>query len=93
MFIGALIVELFIPDSDSLKAKRFVIKSIKDRIRSRFNVSISEVDSHNLWQRSELAVVAVSNEKRTLQSLLRKVADFIEAEKRVQILNMEFEEY
>ncbi|MGB9561472.1 MAG: DUF503 domain-containing protein [bacterium] len=93
MFVGVLTVDIFIPESNSLKAKRFVVKSLKDRIRNRFNVSVSEVDSHSLWQRAKIAVAAVSKEKQNLQSLLRNVADFIGDEKRIQVIDMTFEEY
>jgi len=93
MFLAVLKLDLFIPDSLSLKSKRFVIKSLKDRIRAHFNVSVSEIDHHDLWQRASLAVAAVSNERRSLTALMQKVANLVENEPRVQLLDYTIEEY
>jgi hypothetical protein len=63
MVVGVLQVELTIPSADSLKAKRMVLRSLKDRIRRNFNVSVVEVDENDHWQSAVLAVVVVSNDK------------------------------
>lgn len=78
MVVGTCRVELRIPDSSSLKGKRQVLRSIKDRVRSRFNVSIAEVGYLEEWQRATLAVACVSNEAKTVDEMLSKVVDFIE---------------
>jgi hypothetical protein len=54
-------VQLFLPNSSSLKDKRQTIKSIISRIRKRFNISICEANYHDLWQRSELGFAAACN--------------------------------
>jgi len=77
--VGLLQVELTIPSADSLKAKRMVLRSLKDRIRKNFNVSIAEVDDNDLWQSAVLAVALVSNDKRFANQVLSKVVDFIES--------------
>ena len=78
MVIGALDVDIRIPSADSLKAKRMVLRSLKDRIRQSFNVSIAEVENNNQWQSAVLAVVIVSNDRRFANQVLSKVVDFME---------------
>ena len=51
-------VQLFLPESHSLKHKRAVLSSLKERLHNRFNVSVAEVDHNDLWQRSTLALAA-----------------------------------
>jgi len=75
--IALLTVELFIPAAHSLKEKRMVLRRIKDRI-SRFNVAVSEVEHHDLWQRAGLAVVTVSTDQAHADRELAAVADEIE---------------
>ena len=87
MIVGILRVELFIPSSGSLKTKRFAIKSIKDRLRSRFNVSVAEVSNADKWQRSSLGVVAVSNESKHLESILGNVMNLVYGDKRVEVID------
>ena len=63
-------IELFIPESGSLKSKRFAVKSIKERLKSRFNVSVAEVDNADKWQRASLGVAAVANETKFIEKVL-----------------------
>ena len=62
MVVGLLTVELHVPGSQSLKDKRMVLRRVKDRLK-KFNVAVSEVDHHDLWQRAALAVVTVSTDQ------------------------------
>lgn len=71
--IGVLSMDLFIPSSQSLKEKRRVIKSIKDRIRHRFNVSIAEVDGQDTWQRARLGVSMIHNDKGIIESVFQGI--------------------
>jgi uncharacterized protein YlxP (DUF503 family) len=64
MVIGVCTIELHIPDQGSLKGKRQVLLSLKDRVRQKFNVSIAELDAQELWQRTVLGVACIGNEKR-----------------------------
>lgn len=91
MFIGLLQIELFIPDSDSLKAKRFVLSSIKDRIKNKFNVSIAEVENNDKWQRATLGVAMVANEKNFVDQALNKVLNFIDDYNQVEIIDHRIE--
>ena len=62
MIIGTLHVRLYLSESTSLKGKRFILKGLKDRLRKRFNISLSEVgDGKDLWQDAELAVAVVGD--------------------------------
>ncbi|MGA2220350.1 MAG: DUF503 domain-containing protein [Verrucomicrobiia bacterium] len=79
MVVGILQVDLSIPGADSLKSKRMVLRSLKDRIRREFNVSIAEVADNDQWQSASLAIVVVSNDKRFANQVLSKVVDLIEA--------------
>jgi uncharacterized protein YlxP (DUF503 family) len=91
MTVGALRVELFIADSDSLKSKRAVIKALKERIKNNFNVSVSEVDGHDKWQRAVLGLAAVGPDKRRVNSVLDKVLDHIRHNREVHLLNFDME--
>src|SRR5262249_44202401 len=77
MVVALLTVELHVPGSQSLKDKRMVLRRIKDRLK-KFNVAVSEVEHHDLWQRAGLAVVTVSTEERHADRELAAVADEIE---------------
>ena len=77
MTVGLLIVELHIPGAHSLKEKRMVLRRVKDRLK-KFNVAVSEVEHHDLWQRAELAVVTVSPDQSHADRELAAVADEID---------------
>jgi uncharacterized protein YlxP (DUF503 family) len=77
MVVGLLSVELYLPGSRSLKEKRMVLRAVKDRLK-KFNISVAEVEHHDLWQRAGLAVVAVSTDARHVDAELAAVVDEIE---------------
>ncbi|MBI4297468.1 MAG: DUF503 domain-containing protein [Chloroflexi bacterium] len=79
MQVGICRVELRLPENQSLKGKRQVVKSIVDRVRHRFNVSIAEVDDQDLWQRITLGISCVSNQGQHANEILSHVVNFIEA--------------
>ena len=70
-------VSAFIGESHSLKDKRHVLKSVKDRVHDRFNVSIAEVDDNDLWQKTELGIAVVSNDTKHALSVLQEVERFL----------------
>ncbi|MBM0065116.1 DUF503 domain-containing protein [Alkalicoccobacillus gibsonii] len=80
MIIGAVRCELFIYESGSLKAKRAVIKSLLTRLGQRYNLSVSETDYHDLWQRSEIGLVVVSTTKKRCEQELQKALALIDAD-------------
>ena len=71
-------VELHLPDVDSLKGKRHVLKGLKERVRARFDVAVAEVDHQDMWQRATLAVACVSHDSRHANEVVSKAMDFIE---------------
>ncbi len=75
MPVGLLTLELHIPDAQSLKDKRQVLRSLKDKLRREFNVAVAELDHHDVWQRSVIGVVTLSNEEKHVQESLQKVLD------------------
>ncbi len=79
MIVGVLELDLGFPGHRSLKAKRQVLRSLKDRIAHKFNVSIAEVDGQNLWQRGTLGIACVSNDRRHAEQSLRKIVAFVES--------------
>jgi len=72
-------VELHLPEVHSLKEKRHILKGIKEKVKSRFNVSIAEVDHQDTWQRAALAVACVSDDSRHANEVISKTVDFIES--------------
>jgi len=79
MAVGLLTLEIHIPDSRSLKDKRQVLRSLKDRLRARFNVAVAELDHQESWQRAQVGIVSLSNDAAHLEQSLRAVLS--EAEK------------
>jgi uncharacterized protein YlxP (DUF503 family) len=73
--IALLTLDIHIPHAQSLKEKRMVVRSLKDRLRSKFNVSVSEVDHQDLWQRSQVCVVIVGSDEKFLQKVLEEAAE------------------
>jgi uncharacterized protein YlxP (DUF503 family) len=73
--IALLTLDIHIPHAHSLKDKRMVIRSMKDRLRTKFNVSVSEVDHQELWQRAQLSVVTVGSDERFLHQVLEQAAE------------------
>jgi uncharacterized protein YlxP (DUF503 family) len=73
VFVGLSTIDLTIPDSHSLKEKRQVVRSILDRIRSRFNVSACEADHLDEWQRATLAFAVVANDKDFVHECLMHI--------------------
>lgn len=77
MNVGVCRIDLRLPENHTLKEKRRVLKSIITRVRSKFNVSIAEVDDQELWQLATLGVCYVSNDKRYTNEVLSKVVGSI----------------
>ena len=71
--IGVLTLEIHVEESHSLKEKRHVVKSLKDRLRERFNVSVAEIDYLDSWQNSVVAAVTVSNDRIYAEQILQAV--------------------
>ena len=75
MPIAYLTLELRIEGAHSLKDKRQVVRSLKDRLRNSFNISIAEIEATDLWQRATLGAVNISDSRDYLEGLMRNVED------------------
>jgi uncharacterized protein YlxP (DUF503 family) len=78
MIVGAAIVRLHLPASRSLKDKRQVVKSVVERVKGRFNVSVAEIGEHDVWQVAEIGIACATNQPGHADDILRTVVDFIE---------------
>jgi uncharacterized protein len=73
MPVGLLTLEIYLPYSHSLKEKRAVLRKIRDRLRSRFNVAVAELDHRDVWQHATLGVVSISDSQPLLDNVFREV--------------------
>jgi len=73
MPIGLLTLEIYIPEAHSLKDKRQVLRSLKDRLRGKFNVAVAELEGQDSWQRSVVGVVSLANNAGFVEETLRTV--------------------
>ena len=87
MFVGVAEIVVFIPHSGSLKAKRSVVNSLRDRIRSRFRAAVSEIDDHDLWQRARVGVAVVGGDPGVLEETLRSIRRLAESVKDGRIID------
>ncbi len=77
MVVGVCRVRLHIPGSQSLKDKRRVLRSLKDRLRQEFNLSVAEVGDNDLWQRAELGLAVAANDGAFANQVLAKAVDMV----------------
>lgn len=91
MVVGVLQVEISIPDAMSLKDKRRVVLSLKDRIAHAHNVSIAEVDALDEHRRAILGIAMVSNDRRYVEGGLSKLVDFIRIVPQVNLMDYQID--
>jgi uncharacterized protein YlxP (DUF503 family) len=84
-------ITLFIPDNNSLKGKRKVVKSLIEKVRHRFEASVAEVEDQDLWQKATLGVALVGNDARLLTSRLDQINSFIENQHLAEIVDSHVE--
>ena len=81
MTIGLLTFEIHLPQSRSLKDKRQVLRSVKERLRARHNVAVSELeDDANVWQRASVAVVSIASRRDPLDVLFETIVREVEGQ-------------
>ena len=93
MVVGTLKIILLLHDNRSLKGKRKVVRSMVDKVKHKFNVSIAEVGSNDKWQRIELGVSAVGNDRRHIDSSLNNILDYIDTLYLAEIVDSSVEIY
>lgn len=86
MIIGVIGWELEVYGCQSLKDKRRVVKSLKDRLHARYNISVAETDHQDLWQRAELTACVVSAERRHAESVLESANHLVTSEHRARVI-------
>ncbi len=91
MVVGTLKITFHLTDNRSLKGKRKVVRSMVDKVKARFNVSIAEVGSNDKWQKIELGVSAVGNDRRHIDSSLNHVLGFLDSLYLAQIVDTDIE--
>ncbi|MDP2730978.1 MAG: DUF503 domain-containing protein [Dehalococcoidales bacterium] len=92
MHVGICRVEVRLPENSSLKDKRRVLKPIISRLANKFNISVAEIDNHDLWQRATIGIACVSNDKRHANEILSKAVNYIiEGRLEVEVLDYKIE--
>lgn len=91
MVVGLCTVELFMAGSQSLKDKRQMLHSLKDRLRGKFNLSIAEVDGQDLWQRAVLGMACVANDGGYVNQVLEQALNVIKGMPAVEIVRVKQE--
>ncbi len=87
MLVGIVTWELHLNGCQSLKDKRRILKSLKDRLHQRCNVSVAETDHHDLWQRAELSCCVAATERRHAESVLSTATKLVEREPLARVID------
>ncbi|MDU3456875.1 MULTISPECIES: DUF503 domain-containing protein [Peptoniphilus] len=91
MIIGICTCEIFIFNANSLKSKRSVVKSIIEKSKNRFNISIAEVGENDKWQKSIIAFSTISNDQKIVEETIEKVINFFDSYSEIEIINIKRE--
>jgi uncharacterized protein YlxP (DUF503 family) len=89
--IGVLRVYFHLHGCRSLKEKRMVVRSLKDRLLGKFNVSVAEIGSNDKWQLGEIGVVTIGNDHQYVDSVMQKVRNFIEINPSLRVIEADVE--
>ncbi len=93
MIVGTLKIRLLLRESHSLKDKRRVLKSLKDTLSNKFNISVAETDEQDVWQTAEIGVAAVGTDTPFVQSVLTNVVNYVRFFGGVELVGAEQELY
>lgn len=91
MVIGVMIIEFHIHDNQSLKGKRKIVRSMIDKVKSKFNVAVAEIGSNDKWQKIELGISTVGNDRRFIDSSLANILRFLDSMYLAEITNSKIE--
>lgn len=91
MIVGIMVLDMHSNSSHSLKEKRKIISSIKEKLKNKYNISIIESDYQDLWQKMQLAIAMVSNSKVMVDKAFDQIEDFITLNYPLQILAIQKE--
>jgi uncharacterized protein len=93
MVTGVLAVDMRLPGITSLKGKRHVLKSIKDTVKNKFNVSVSETAYQDMWQRAELGIAGVSADRLYIEKEMARIMMLIEKRCEIEVIAHSLEYY
>ena len=91
MTIGVCTLEFHLPDCRNLKDKRRFLNSLRSRISNKFNVAISEIEHHDLWQRATVGVVSVGVDRQPLDKMFQKVLREAERQTAAELISVHVE--
>lgn len=91
MIIGICTCEIYIFNANSLKSKRSVIKSMIEKSKNRFNISIAEVGENDKWQKSIIAFSTISNDQKVVEETIEKVINLFDSYSEIEIINIKRE--
>ena len=91
MIIVAAMITLLIPENDSLKGKRRVVKSLIERVRHKFDAAVAEVGDNDLWQKAKIGVALVGNDSHLLEARLQQIMKFMENLHLAEIIDSQVE--
>ena len=91
MIVGAAIIEIRIHGSHSLKEKRGVVRSVAQRVRNRFNVSVAEVGGQETWQYAEIGLCATGSDRERVRGLIERALVFIEGLHLAEVIHTDVE--
>ena len=91
MVVGLLRLDIRLPEAQSLKERRWILKSLITRVRNRFNVSVAEVDPEDVWQRATVAVAHVGSDQPHTNKLLDQILDLAEGLRQIEVLDSQIE--
>lgn len=93
MVTGACCITLMLHEPNSLKEKRHIVKSVIERLKSRFNISVAETGLNDKWQSAEIGIACVSNDRAQINRTISNVINFIENDGRVEVVDYIVEVY
>ena len=91
MVVGILRIELHVHDNRSLKGKRKIVRSMVDKVKNKFNASVAEIGSNDKWQKIELGVSTIGNDRRHIDASLNNILAYIESLYLAEIVDSEIE--
>ena len=93
MFIGIIMLDVLIHGSSSLKDKRSVLRSLKTRLKNKFNVSVVEVDNQELWQKSKIGISFVATTNMDTRNITQSIINFVMAFRDIEITDKQIDIY
>jgi uncharacterized protein len=91
MIVAAVSLTLIIPENDSLKGKRKVVKSLIEKVRHKFEAAVAEVGDNDLWQKAQIGVAVVGNDPQLLHTRLDQIMKYMENQHLAEIIDSHLE--